>query len=51
MTPDEYRERWGLKDDYPMVAPSYAATRSELAKKIGLGKPKPKRKTRVRKAK
>lgn len=42
MTPDEYRKRWGLKDDYPMVAPAYAATRSELAKKIGLGrKPEP----------
>ena len=38
MTPDEYRQRWGLKDDYPMVAPSYAAQRSDLAKKIGLGK-------------
>jgi predicted transcriptional regulator len=50
MTPDEYRERWGLKEDYPMVAPNYAATRSALAKKIGLGKPKPK-KTRVRRAK
>ena len=42
MTPDEYRERWGLKDDYPMVAPNYAAQRSDLAKKIGLGrKPEP----------
>ncbi len=42
MTPDEYRRRWGLKDDYPMVAPSYAAKRSDLAKKIGLGrKPEP----------
>ena len=42
MTPDEYRQRWGLKDDYPMVAPDYAATRSALAKKIGLGrKPEP----------
>ena len=37
MTPDEYRERWGLASDYPMVAPSYAAQRSTLAKKIGLG--------------
>ncbi len=37
MTPDEYRERWGLPPDYPMVAPSYAAHRSTLAKKIGLG--------------
>lgn len=48
LTPDEYRERWGLKDDYPMVAPAYAATRSELAKKIGLGKPKPKPKKKTR---
>ena len=38
LTPDEYRKKWGLKDDYPMVAPNYAAQRSELAKKIGLGK-------------
>jgi len=37
MTPEEYRERWGLPSDYPMVAPNYAAQRSELAKKIGLG--------------
>ena len=37
MTPDEYRERWGLPADYPMVAPNYAAHRSSLAKKIGLG--------------
>jgi predicted transcriptional regulator len=51
MTPEEYRERWGLKEDYPMVAPAYAATRSELAKKIGLGKPKPKKKPRARRAK
>ena len=42
MTPEDYRRRWGLKDDYPMVAPTYAATRSALAKKIGLGrKPEP----------
>lgn len=41
MTPEEYREKWGLKPDYPMVAPSYAAKRQELAKKIGLGR-KPK---------
>ena len=42
MTPDEYRKRWGLKDDYPMVAPAYAEKRSALAKKIGLGrKPAP----------
>ncbi len=37
MTPDEYRERWGLSADYPMVAPSYAEKRSKLAKDIGLG--------------
>ncbi len=42
MTPEEYREKWGLKPDYPMVAPSYAAKRQELAKKIGLGR-KPKK--------
>jgi len=38
MTPEEYRLKWGLKHDYPMVAPSYSATRSELAKSMGLGK-------------
>ena len=37
MTPDEYRERWGLPADYPMVAPNYAKQRSRLARKIGLG--------------
>jgi predicted transcriptional regulator len=37
MTPEQYRERWGLPPDYPMVAPSYARHRSSLAKKIGLG--------------
>ncbi len=37
MTPDDYRKRWGLPSDYPMVAPNYAKKRSELAKKIGLG--------------
>jgi len=37
MTPEEYRERWGLSPDYPMVAPNYAQHRSALAKKIGLG--------------
>ncbi len=43
MTPDDYRKRWGLSRDYPMVAPNYAKKRSELAKKIGLGrKPGPK---------
>jgi len=38
MTPDEYRQRWGLGADYPMVAPAYAETRRDLAKKIGLGR-------------
>ncbi len=37
MTPDQYREKWGLPQDYPMVAPNYARHRSSLAKKIGLG--------------
>ncbi len=37
MTPEEYRERWGLSPDYPMVAPNYAKRRSHLAKEIGLG--------------
>lgn len=37
MTPEQYRERWGLPADYPMVAPSYAEKRSKLAKDIGLG--------------
>lgn len=37
MTPEEYRERWGLSPDYPMVAPNYAKQRSRLAKQIGLG--------------
>ena len=41
LTPDEYRKRWGLKPDYPMVAPAYAKRRSKLAKEIGLGR-KPK---------
>ena len=38
MTPDEYRSKWGLAADYPMVAPEYAAQRSELAKSMGLGR-------------
>lgn len=41
MTPDEYRAKWQLPHDYPMVAPNYAAARSALAKKMGLGR-KPK---------
>ena len=43
MTPEDYRAKWGLRPDYPMVAPNYALKRQELAKKIGLGR-KPKAK-------
>ena len=55
LTPEAYRTKWGLRPDYPMVAPSYAAKRQELAKKIGLGRkrtdsapvaPAPKRRSR-----
>jgi len=38
LSPEEYRERWGLAHDYPMVAPRYAAARSQLAKQMGLGR-------------
>ena len=38
MTPNDYRAKWGLPHDYPMVAPNYASTRSSLAKQIGLGR-------------
>ena len=38
LSPDQYREKWNLPNDYPMVAPSYAQARSSLAKKIGLGR-------------
>ncbi len=38
LTPDQYREKWNLDPNYPMVAPSYAAARSQLAKKMGLGR-------------
>ncbi|HET7336191.1 MAG TPA: MucR family transcriptional regulator [Rhizomicrobium sp.] len=41
MTPEEYRTKWNLPADYPMVAPNYAAQRSEFAKKIGLGRGTP----------
>lgn len=41
MTPEQYRAKWGLKADYPMVAPAYARKRQELAKVFGLGKKKP----------
>jgi MucR family transcriptional regulator, transcriptional regulator of exopolysaccharide biosynthesis len=37
MTPEQYRDKWGLAPDYPMVAPNYAQARSQLAKKMGLG--------------
>lgn len=38
LTPEQYREKWGLDSNYPMVAPNYAAARSRLAKKMGLGR-------------
>ena len=41
LTPDQYRAKWGLPNDYPMVAANYAAKRSEFAKKIGLGRTSP----------
>lgn len=44
MTPDEYRAKWNLPADYPMVAPGYAAARSQLAKEMGLGRKKNTRK-------
>ncbi|MDR7035326.1 putative transcriptional regulator [Methylobacterium sp. BE186] len=46
MTPDQYRQKWNLPADYPMVAPNYAAARSELAKNMGLGQQR--RKTRAK---
>jgi predicted transcriptional regulator len=49
MTPDEYRAKWGLPADYPMVAPNYAAQRSAFAKKIGLGRSAGKPRGRSRK--
>ncbi len=60
LTPDQYRQKWGLPADYPMVAPNYAATRSALARSIGLGRkdaadaavaePEPAKKPRRKKA-
>jgi predicted transcriptional regulator len=44
MTPERYREKWGLPPDYPMVAPNYAAARSQLAKQMGLGQQRRRRK-------
>ena len=54
MTPDEYRAKWGLPRDYPMVAPNYAKARSDLAKRMGLGRKAgetPKKRGRKRAAK
>jgi predicted transcriptional regulator len=48
LSPEEYRSKWGLPADYPMVAPNYAAQRSEFAKKIGLGRTSPATKSRRR---
>ncbi len=50
MTPEEYRARWELPADYPMVAPNYAEKRRELAKKIGLGRKPGQRRGRKKKA-
>jgi predicted transcriptional regulator len=44
MTPEQYREKWGLQADYPMVAPNYAQARSQLAKQMGLGQQRRRRK-------
>ena len=49
LSPEEYRAKWGLPSDYPMVAPNYAKQRSEFAKKIGLGRKRPVRRGRVKK--
>lgn len=48
LSPEEYRSKWGLPADYPMVAPNYAAQRSEFAKRIGLGRSAPATKSRRR---
>ena len=50
MTPDDYRQRWGLAADYPMVAPDYAETRRDLAVKIGLGRKPGQKRGRKKKA-
>jgi len=49
LSPEEYRAKWGLPSDYPMVAPNYAKQRSEFAKKIGLGRKRTVRRGRVKK--
>ncbi|MEN3930419.1 MucR family transcriptional regulator [Microvirga sp. W0021] len=46
MSPEQYREKWGLPVDYPMVAPNYAKARSDLAKEMGLGQQRRKRRAR-----
>jgi predicted transcriptional regulator len=46
ITPEQYREKWGLPADYPMVAPNYAAARSQLAKQMGLGQQRRRRRER-----
>ena len=48
MTPEQYRDKWGLPPDYPMVAPNYAVARSQLAKKMGLGQQARKRKRQAK---
>lgn len=48
MTPEQYRQKWGLPNDYPMVAPAYAEARSNLAKKMGLGQQRRKASTAKR---
>jgi predicted transcriptional regulator len=50
LTPDEYRQRWDLSSDYPMVAPGYAETRRDLAVKIGLGRKPGQKRGRKKKA-
>ena len=50
LTPDEYRQRWDLSSDYPMVAPEYAETRRDLAVKIGLGRKPGQKRGRKKKA-
>lgn len=50
MTPEDYRAKWKLPSDYPMTAPNYAARRSSLAKSIGLGRSKPQRSARRKRA-
>ena len=48
MTPDQYRQKWGLDSEYPMVAPNYSAVRAQLAMRIGLGQQRPHRKNEKR---